>query len=115
MVQKAMDKLPLNKINLLFIENVGNLVCPANFKLGTHKNIVIASVPEGSDKPYKYPGMFVKADAIILNKIDLIKVFEFDLKYFTHGLNSINPKAPLFLVSCKKISGLNKMTNWITE
>jgi hydrogenase nickel incorporation protein HypB len=114
MVKKVVRKLPLNKIDLLFIENVGNLVCPANFNLGSHKNIVIASVPEGDDKTYKYPGMFAKADLVMLNKIDLVKAFDFDVKYFTHGLKIINPKAKLILSSCKKNKGISDICDWIT-
>ena len=70
MIRSALADLPLAEIDLLFIENVGNLVCPANFTLGTHLNVVVASVPEGHDKPYKYPGMFAAAHAVVLNKAD---------------------------------------------
>jgi hydrogenase nickel incorporation protein HypB len=109
MVRKVINQLPLDKINLLFIENVGNLICPANFDLGTSKNIVIASVPEGSDKPYKYPGMFTKADIVVLNKSDMIRVFDFDLDYFTHGVKIVNKKVPIVLTSCKNQEGIDEL------
>jgi len=113
MVQKALSALPLDDIHILFVENVGNLICPANFNLGTHKNIVIASVPEGSDKPYKYPGMFMKADIVILNKTDLMKAFDFDLAYFTHGIKILNDKAPIVLTSCKSKRGIRELANLV--
>lgn len=115
MLQKALQQLPLNDLNILFIENVGNLICPANFNLGSHKNIVIASVPEGSDKPYKYPGMFQAADVVILNKIDLMKVFNFDLSYFTKGIHILNIKTPIILVSCKSHKGIQEVVKWIQK
>ena len=86
MIRSALPHLPISELNLLFIENVGNLVCPAEFDLGADLAVVVASVPEGHDKPYKYPGMFAAADVVILNKADLIDVFEFDVDYFKRGL-----------------------------
>ena len=92
---------------------MGNLVCPANFQLGTHRNIVVASVAEGHDKTHKYPGIFAVADAVLLNKADLVEIFEFDLDFFRQGLAMVNPTAPLFLVSCKRGSGLDGWMEWL--
>jgi hydrogenase nickel incorporation protein HypB len=115
MVNSALAELPLDQIDLLFVENVGNLVCPANFALGTDCNIVVASVPEGHDKPYKYPGMFAAAQAVVLNKADMIQVFEFDLDYFRRGLEMVNPGVPLFVVSCKTGEGVDTWVAWLRE
>ena len=101
MVRSALPSLPLNDLDLLFIENVGNLVCPAEFDLGADLAVVVASVPEGHDKPYKYPGMFASADVVLLNKCDLLEVFEFDVDYFRRGIAMVNPQAPIFQVSCR--------------
>lgn len=113
MVLAALADLPLDTIDLLFIENVGNLVCPANFELGTNANVVVASAPEGHDKPYKYPGIFATADAVVLNKADLLDVFEFDVDYFRTGLRIVNRDAPLFVVSCKTGMGLETWLTWL--
>jgi hydrogenase nickel incorporation protein HypB len=115
MVRSALPELPLKTIDLLFVENVGNLVCPANFSLGTDRNVVVASVPEGHDKPYKYPGMFAAAQAVVLNKVDLIEVFEFDVNYFRQGLEMINPGVPFFLLSCKTGAGVDAWMAWLLE
>ena len=96
MIRDALPRLPLCELRLLFIENVGNLVCPANFALGAHVNVVIGSTPEGHDKPYKYPGMFASADVVILNKFDLAAVFEFDLDAYRRGIEMVNPGVPFF-------------------
>jgi hydrogenase nickel incorporation protein HypB len=113
MIRAALPHLPLAQLDLLFIENVGNLVCTANFSLGADLALVIASTPEGHDKPYKYPGMFASADAVILNKADLLEVFEFDLAYFQRGLEMVNPGVPLFVVSCRTGLGLEEWLTWL--
>ncbi len=113
MVRSALAELPLADIDLLFIENVGNLVCPAEFDLGADLAIVVASTPEGHDKPYKYPGMFAVADAVVLNKADVMSVFEFDLDFFRRGVQMVNARAPLFVVSCKTGAGLEAWTEWL--
>jgi hydrogenase nickel incorporation protein HypB len=113
MVGSALPRLPLADLDLLFIENVGNLICPAAWDLGTAAAVVVASVPEGHDKPYKYPGMFAAADAVLLNKADLLAYFDFDLPFFERGLRMVNPQAPLFVVSCRNGDGLNAWTNWL--
>jgi hydrogenase nickel incorporation protein HypB len=115
MIRSALPHLPLSEISLLFIENVGNLVCPANFALGSNLNVVIASVPEGDDKPYKYPGMFASANVVILNKADMIEVFEFNVDYFRRGLEMINADVPFFVVSCKTGEGLDAWTVWLLK
>ena len=114
MIRSALPELPLNEIGALFVENVGNLVCPANFNLGANAAIVVASVSEGHDKPHKYPGIFAAADAVILNKADLMEVFEFDLEFFTNGLRMVNADAPLFVLSCKTGKGLDAWVDWLT-
>lgn len=105
----------LDQIDLLFIENVGNLICPANFALGADLAVVVASVSEGHDKPYKYPGMFASADVVILNKADLIDVFAFDLDYFRRGVTMVNADVPLFVVSCRTDDGIAMWTTWLSE
>ena len=113
MVSTALPHLPLAELNLLFIENVGNLVCPANFNLGADLAVVIASVPEGHDKPYKYPGMFATANVVVLNKADLIDVFEYDVDYFRRGLEMVNPGVPVFVVSCRTGEGVDDLLDWV--
>lgn len=115
MVRNALPDLPLNDLDILFIENVGNLVCPAEFDLGASLAAVVASAPEGHDKPYKYPGMFASADVVLLNKCDLLQVFEFDVEYFRRGVAMVNPQAPIFQVSCRTGAGLQAWTDWLLE
>jgi hydrogenase nickel incorporation protein HypB len=115
MIRTALPHLPLHELDLLWIENVGNLVCPSNFALGSDINVVVASVPEGHDKPYKYPSMFASADVVLLNKADLVEVFEFDLDYFRRGLTMVNAEAPLFTVSCRTGSGMGEWVAWLLE
>jgi hydrogenase nickel incorporation protein HypB len=112
-VQSALKQLPLDKIDLLFIENVGNLICPTGFALGEHVNMMIANVPEGHDKPIKYPGMFAAVDAIILNKIDLMPYIDFDLEAFRTAVRALNASAPLFEVSCKTGEGIEDWAEWL--
>ncbi len=112
-VRSALRKLPLDEIDLLFIENVGNLVCPTGFALGEHVNMMIANVPEGHDKPIKYPGMFTVVDALVLNKIDLLPYIDFDLDAFRTAVRALNPEAPLFQVSCKTGEGIEAWAEWL--
>jgi hydrogenase nickel incorporation protein HypB len=113
MIRSALSGLPLDRIDLLFIENVGNLVCPAEFDLGAALAVVVASVPEGHDKPYKYPGMFAAGDAVLLNKVDLAAYFDFDVDYFRRGVAMVNPEAPVFVVSCRTGDGVQDWVNWL--
>ncbi len=115
MLQQALPRLPLEELDLLIVENVGNLICPAEFKLGVHRNILIASVPEGDDKPYKYPGMYRGVDALILNKMDLLPHFDFDLDYFRRGVEVLNPGLAFFPLSCKTGEGLGAWLDWLRE
>jgi hydrogenase nickel incorporation protein HypB len=112
-VQSALEQLPLEEIDLLFIENVGNLICPTDFALGEHVNMLIANVPEGHDKPIKYPGMFAAVDAIILNKIDLMPYIDFDLEAFRTAVSALNADAPLFEVSCQTGEGIEAWAEWL--
>jgi len=112
-VQSALRALPLDEIDLLFIENVGNLICPTGFALGEHINMMIANVPEGHDKPIKYPGMFTAVDALVLNKIDLLPYIDFDLDAFRTAVRALNPQAPLFQVSCKTGEGIDAWAGWL--
>ena len=113
MIRSALPGLPLDRIDVLFIENVGNLVCPAEFDLGAALAVVVASVPEGHDKPYKYPGMFAAGDAVLLNKADLAGYFDFDLDYFRRGVAMVNSDAPVFVVSCRTGAGLDEWIAWL--
>ena len=112
-VQTALKQLPLDEIDLLFIENVGNLICPTGFALGEHVNMMIANVPEGHDKPIKYPGMFTVVDALVLNKIDLMPYLDFDREAFHTAVRALNTDAPLFEVSCKTGEGLAGWVEWL--
>lgn len=113
MTREAVKKLSLDGVRYLFIENVGNLICPASFDLGEHIRIAISSVPEGDDKPYKYPGLFSRVDAVILNKIDLMPYVDFDLERFRKGIIAINRSAKIFLVSCKTKEGIEALVDWL--
>ncbi|HHS96290.1 MAG TPA: hydrogenase accessory protein HypB [Chloroflexi bacterium] len=115
MLRTALPQLPLGELDLLIVENVGNLVCPASFKLGVHKDVLIASVPEGDDKPYKYPPMYRGVDALILNKIDVLDAFDFDVDYFRRGVEVLNPGLAFFPLSCKTGEGLEAWLNWVED
>ena len=113
MLGKALPALPLAAIDLLIVENVGNLICPASFTLGTHFNVVVASVPEGDDKPYKYPNIYRGIDALIINKIDLLPYIDFDLEYFKRGIKVLNPDVTFFPLSCTTGEGVSTWTDWL--
>lgn len=115
MLLSAINELDLDIIDLLLVENVGNLICPASFQLGTHKNVLIASIPEGDDKPYKYPAMYQNVDALIINKIDLLPYVEFDMAYFEKGVQILNPDLVTFPLSCRTGEGLSAWNAWLTE
>jgi hydrogenase nickel incorporation protein HypB len=113
MLAAALAALDLTQLDLLLVENVGNLVCPASFDLGAHLAVLIASVPEGDDKPYKYPGMYRGVDALILNKIDLLPYVPFDLDYFQAGVEALNPGVTTFPLSCRTGGGLDAWLDWL--
>lgn len=113
MVRKGLEQLALSDIKLLIIENVGNLVCPAAFRLGEHINIVIASIPEGDDKPYKYPNIYRGINTLILNKTDLLPYVDFDIEYFKRGIRALNPGVAFFPLSCKTGDGFEKWVDWL--
>ena len=115
MTDKALNNLPLNEIDLLLIENVGNLICPAEFALGEHKKVILLSLPEGHDKPYKYPLMFTEADVVLVNKIDLAPLLEFDFDLFTKGVKELNAGAEILQVSCKTGQGLKEWFAWLAS
>lgn len=115
MIKQVIVDLKPQKNSFLFIENVGNLVCPSSFDLGEEVKLVIASVPEGHDKPYKYTSMFSLADVIILNKVDILPYIDFDRESFYKGIKALNEKAPIFEVSCRTGEGVEEFVKWLSE
>ena len=115
MLRGALDQLTLSQFDLLIVENVGNLVCPASFKLGTHKSVLIASIPEGDDKPYKYPGMYRGVDVLIINKIDLLPYVNFKMDYFERGVEALNPGVTTFPLSCRTGEGMDAWVDWLIQ
>jgi hydrogenase nickel incorporation protein HypB len=113
MTSRALDNLALDDIELLLIENVGNLICTAEFQLGEHKKVVILSVPEGDDKPYKYPLMFHVADVVLVNKIDLLPYLKFDMEGFYKAVRSINQDVKIFPISCTTHQGIEEWVSWV--
>jgi len=113
MISNALSSIPLSDIDLLFIENVGNLICPAGFALGEHRNVLVSSTPEGDDKPFKYPSMFHEVDVVVLNKIDLSPYLNFDTGVFSQAIKAINEKAEIFSVSCATGQGIEQWTSWL--
>lgn len=113
MLQQALNKLDFTLFDLLIVENVGNLVCPASFQLGTHQSVLIASVPEGDDKPYKYPGMYRGVNALVINKIDLLPYIPFKMDYFQRGVEALNPGLITFPLSCKTGEGIDTWVDWV--
>lgn len=113
MLNNALESISLEGTDLLILENVGNLVCPAEFTLGVDRNVMISSIPEGDDKPYKYPLMFSLANAVLVNKIDLLPYVEFDFRNFSRGVGVVNPKAALMQISCKTGDGIDEWISWL--
>jgi len=113
MVTKALDGLPLDKTDLLFIENVGNLICTNSYALGEDIRLMIASMPEGDDKPIKYPAMFADSDVIIISKIDLQPYLDFNEKAFLNVVNGLNPDVTIFPLSCKTGKGMDAWYKWL--
>lgn len=115
MIARAVDTLDLDSLDLIIIENVGNLVCPSDFDLGENAKVMILSVPEGHDKPYKYPNIFQVSEAVILNKYDTMSVFDFNEAEFREVVGSLNAVAPIFPMSATKGPGVAAWTEWLTE
>jgi len=115
MLGKALSTFSLADIDLLIVENVGNLICPHSFALGTHFNVVIASVPEGDDKPYKYPNIYRGIDALILNKMDLLPYIDFNEAYFRQGIEILNPGVAYFPLSCTTGEGVADWIDWLMD
>ena len=113
MVRNGIRQLDLKNADLVIIENVGNLICPAAFRLGTHFNVVIASIPEGDDKPYKYPNIYRGIDCLILNKMDLKPYVDFDTEYFKRGVQVLNPGVNMFPLSAKTGVGFDGWISWL--
>ena len=115
MTRQGLNELDLAQLDLVILENVGNLVCPAEFDTGAVKNAVILSVPEGDDKPLKYPLMFTVADVLLVNKIDAAACFDFDLELFTQRVHALRPGIPIFPISAKTGEGVEAWCNWLRE
>ena len=113
MVTQGLAALPLENLDAVIIENVGNLVCPAEFDTGAHKNVMILSVPEGDDKPLKYPLMFSICDVILISKIDSLSCFEFDFDLVKKRIQALNQKAVIFEVSAKTGAGISSWVEWL--
>lgn len=113
MIEKGLNNLSLEHLDLILIENVGNLICPAEYALGEHKKVILLSTPEGDDKPHKYPLMFTEADAVMVNKIDLLPHLDFDISAFNRAVNELNPGVEIFQVSCKTEEGLETWLSWL--
>ncbi|OGL45675.1 MAG: hydrogenase accessory protein HypB [Candidatus Schekmanbacteria bacterium RBG_13_48_7] len=115
MIRQALDQLNLEDMDILFIENVGNLVCPAEFDIGHNERVVLISVTEGEDKPAKYPLAFRIADLVILTKTDLLPYLDFDINIFYKNLKWVNPKTQVFDLSAKKEKNLQNWINWLEQ
>ncbi len=113
MLDQGLKQLSLKDLDLVIVENVGNLVCPAAFQLGTHINALIASVPEGDDKPYKYPAIYRGLQVLIINKIDLLPYVKFNMDYFRQGVEMLNPGLVTFPVSCTTGEGMDAWVDWL--
>ena len=115
MLAQALPQIDLKQTDLLIVENVGNLVCPSSFALGTHKSVLIASIPEGDDKPYKYPGTYRGVNALVINKIDLLPYVPFQMEYFCQGVEILNPGVVTFPLSCRTGEGLAAWFAWVEQ
>jgi hydrogenase accessory protein HypB len=113
MTRQGIDALNANDADLIFLENVGNLVCPAEFDTGSTKNAMILSIPEGDDKPLKYPLMFEVSNALIINKIDTLSVFDFDIDLCKERAKKLNPQIEIFCVSSKTGEGIDAWADWL--
>jgi hydrogenase nickel incorporation protein HypB len=115
MVEKALQRLSLDTLDLLFLENIGNLICPAGSDTGAHVSVALVSVPEGDDKPLKYPLIFRTSQAFLVNKTDVKGHFDFDAEAFRERVRRLNPEAPVFEVSCKTGEGIGEWCDWLRQ
>lgn len=115
MTEQGLAELGADDLDLVVIENVGNLICPAEFDTGAVKNVMILSVPEGDDKPLKYPLMFSTVDAVLVNKIDTLPYFDFDMENLESYVKKLNEKAEIFAISAKSGEGIDAWTSWLYE
>ena len=115
MVRSALPEIPLDEIDLLVVENVGNLVCPAEFKIGEDARVMVSSVTEGEDKPLKYPLMFRACELVLVNKVDLLPHLDFDLDRFLHNLDKVNPGAERMLISARTGEGVDGSREWLAR
>ena len=115
MIRRAVEVLDLDHLDLILLENVGNLVCPTDFDLGENAKVMILSVPEGDDKPLKYPGVFQVSEAVILNKVDTMPVFNFDEELFRSHVRNLNPGAPIFPMAATAGQGVGEWAEWLAE
>ena len=115
MTTRAVDEFGVDDFDLLFLENIGNIVCPAEFDTGAHKNMMILSVPEGDDKPLKYPLMFSVCDLVIISKIDTLDYFDFDIDQAKENILNLNPNAKIICLSAKTGEGMNEFIQWIKK
>ena len=114
-IELALKNLPVDELDLVFVENVGNLICPAGFALGEQKKVMILSTPEGHDKPYKYPSMFCEVDVVLVNKMDLAPLLDFDMEEFIGAVKGLNPDVEIIQVSAKTGDGLDRWYAWLGE
>jgi len=115
MVSRCLDTLQPDTLDLIILENVGNLVCPAEFDTGAIRNVMILSVPEGDDKPLKYPLMFSISDVLVINKIDALTIFDFDIDAVEKRIRPLNPDIQMFPLSCKTGEGIDAWVNWLRQ
>jgi hydrogenase nickel incorporation protein HypB len=115
MVRSALPSLPLDELDLLIVENVGNLVCPAEFRIGEDHRVMVSSVTEGEDKPLKYPLMFRACELVVINKIDLLEHLDFDLDKYLQRLEAVHPGVPHLLVSARTGEGVDAWREWLRE
>jgi hydrogenase nickel incorporation protein HypB len=113
MIRSALPELSLEGLDLLFVENVGNLICPVSFDLGQNVNVGLISVPEGHDKPYKYPAIFEAVDVVVVTKMDLLPYLDFDVDIFRELVHGLNPAAPVIYLSAKSGEGMDAWIAWV--
>lgn len=115
MIRQALDSLDLHALDIVFIENVGNLICPTHWSLGEELKLCLLSAAEGHDKPIKYPEIFTVSHVIVINKVDLIELVDFDRAFFYESVRALNPNAPMFEVSCRTGQGIADFGFWLLD